>query len=456
MSINLELQITGNPFVDSGIFAMTSRLKKNIEEITISDFEELTKEISKLYTEDNWQKNMYSIFPNSELTKPSTAKLNNVDELYFNVLKQFIDNIGSKSEEGTCIACGVRNSLKSYTKTFIPLTGSGSLKNYFSFANDGADYCPLCVLLIQFSPLVMYRSGGKMILLHSNSEKVMKYWAKKAIDNLKTQYVKNDFTGCFNEGFTNPNNAIFRMINNIIRSYDERWVDENPSLNFYYFTNFNQGPELDLFNVPTNVFRFLAYIPQDEYSNWNLIVKNAYKFVKWDKVESIDDYKNNPNEVYNRLLKNSSILRFFFNVKNKKAYCSWNLLRYYMMEVRNMEDKRLNAIKDLGDKLSKYIENNNEKSVLTKLETASNYNSFRNILRKIIKKRIAKNEEELLFTFDEYVNYLFPQGNLTWRETQDLLLFRIYENLHQWLIDNNYVDELEIEEIESEEIEMEE
>ena len=35
------------------------------------------------------------------------------------------------------------------------------------------------------------------------------------------------------------------------------------------------------------------------------------------------------------------------------------------------------------------------------------------------------NDEDLLFTFDEYVIYLFPEGNKTWRETQDLLLFRI-------------------------------
>jgi len=95
-------------------------------------------------------KNIYSIFPNSKLTKPSTAKLNNVDELYLNVLKQFIENIAPKSKEGTCIACGTRESLKTYNKTFVPLTSSGSLKNYFSFANDGAGYCPLCVLLIQF------------------------------------------------------------------------------------------------------------------------------------------------------------------------------------------------------------------------------------------------------------------------------------------------------------------
>ena len=79
---------------------------------------------------------------------------------------------------------------------------------------------------------------------------------------------------------------------------------------------------------------------------------------------------------------------------------------------------------------------------LNNLEQASNYNNFRNILRKILKNKINNGDDELLFSFDEYVIYLFPKGNMTWRETQDLLLFRIYENLHKWLIENEYVEEV--------------
>ena len=52
---------------------------------------------------------------------------------------------------------------------------------------------------------------------------------------------------------------------------------------------------------------------------------------------------------------------------------------------------------------------------------ASNYKSFRNILRIIIKKRIGNRAEKPLFSFDEYANYLFPDGNLSWKETQDLI-----------------------------------
>lgn len=439
MSDNLNLRFTGNVFVDSGIYALISNFNINIKDITKDHILKLSKQISNLYINPVWNKNMHTIFPNSILVHNSIK--GDREKLYFEHLKNLIDNIEYTSESGDCIACGMRNSTNKFQKSAIPLSGSGSLKNYFSFADDGVDYCSLCAILIQFAPLVMYRSGGKMILLHSNSNKVMKYWAKKAIQNINKQRSIGVYTGCFNEGFTNPTNAVFRIIQSIVCSYDERWVDENPSLNFYYFTNFNQGPELQMFNVPSKVFRFLAYIPPDEYFNWNLIIKKAYKFVKWDKIKEFDEYKNNPNEVYNRLLTNKTISRFLYDFKSKKALCSWNLVKYYMREVRNMDEKRLKAIKNLGNNLSNYIKDHDKKKVLSDLENAKNYNTFRNILRKIIKNKMAMGDEDLLFTFEDYVIHLFPDGNLSWRETQDLLLFRIYENLHSWLIKMNYVEE---------------
>lgn len=437
--INDLLKYTGNPFVDAGIFALKRILNKQITEISVNDLNKEVENIANLYTTEKWKKDMHTIFPNSILVNPASTNKDNLEELYLDRLKDLIEIIPEVEESGSCMSCGRREAKNTFKKDYIPLTGSNALKNYFSFANDGADYCSLCALLIQFSPLLMYRSGDRMILLHSNSEKVMNYWAKQSIKNINSQIAIGEFTGCFNEGYGNPNNAIFRIISKII-SANDLWEGENPSLNFYYFTNYNQEPKLEIFTVPTNVFNFLTYIPPDEKRNWDLIVRNAYH-VNWDKVETIDDYKNKKNEVYNNLLKNNSILRFFYNSKFKKVYCSWNLVKYYLREVKYMDEKRISVIKDVGDKLANYIKNNDDKKVLSNLETSSNYNTFRNVLRKVFKSKITNEDEELLFTFDDYVINLFPEGNRTWKETQDLLLFRIYEQLHNWMVESKYVEE---------------
>lgn len=443
---DLNINITGNPFIDSGSYALAIKLNKDISDITFEDLKNESVKISRLYTELSWKKNMHSIFPNSVLINPASTNKLNLKELYLEKLNQLIDSIESIQDNGSCIGCGRRDVKEVFGKDAIPLTGSKSLINYFSFGNSGADYCSLCALLIQFSPLTMYRCGGKMIVLNSDSKKVMKFWAEKSIKNIDLQISSGEFSGCYNQGITRPTNAIFNIIAQVIGN-GRKWRKENPSFNFYYFTNYNQGPELDIFTLPTSVFKFLTEIPPDDWSNWNFIVKKAYRFVKWDKVESVDDYKNNPNTVYNNLLEEKSILKSFYTTKFKKTYCSWKLVKSYMKEVWNMDEKRIEVIKDVGDKLSSYIESNDNIKTLNNLEHASNYNNFRNILRKILKNKINNGDKELLFTFDEYVRDLFPEGNMTWRETQDLLLFRIYENLHTWLIDNQYVEELTDEEI---------
>jgi len=50
-----------------------------------------------------------------------------------------------------------------------------------------------------------------------------------------------------------------------------------------------------------------------------------------------------------------------------------------------------------------------------------------------------------LFTTDEFINDLFPDGALTWKETRDILLFRIYEKLSDYIKEKKEIIE-EIEE----------
>lgn len=282
MSESLDIQITGNPFIDSGIYALSVKLGKNISDLTRSDLKMESENISKLYTKTAWKKNMHTIFPNSVLVNPASTNKDNLKELYLENLIELIDSIEPIQDNGSCIGCGRRNVKEVFGKDAIPLTGSKSLINYFSFANSGADYCTLCALLIQFSPLIMYRCGGKMIVLHSDSSKVMKFWSNKAIENINLQIATGEFSGCYSNGITRPTNAIFNIISQVISS-GRKWRRENPSFNFYYFTNFNQGAELDIYTLPKGVFSFLTEIPRDDWSNWSFIVKKSVSFCKLEK-----------------------------------------------------------------------------------------------------------------------------------------------------------------------------
>ncbi len=264
----------------------------------------------------------------------------------------------------------------------------------------------------------------------------MHYWAEKAIKDIQRQISAKSYSGCFDEGYKNPVNALFHIIEDIILQYDEDWVKENPSISMYHFTNYNQGPDLDIYRVPTPVFRFLAYVKQmEQFSEWRKIVRRGY--FNFDKIKEGDEYKNRGNSVYTNLLKGNSIVKYFIDNKTRQAYGDWELLGYYLTEVRNMGSKRLDTLKKVGDSLSEYIKDTKNIKRLNQLEMASNFATFRNQLRLIEKDRIKLGAQDSLFTLEEFMEDLFPEGNMGWKETQDLLLFRIYENLHNWLIEQD-------------------
>jgi CRISPR-associated protein Cst1 len=444
MSEGTIYKFTGNPFVDAGIWALGQWIGKEPEELNEEDLKIAAEDIfDMVYSNDKWYRSIIHgmVFPNGKFSNPGDFKkpLNERKKKAMEHFNGLIGEITPLGDRGSCIACGRRNIKRRFFKSEIPLTGSGKMLNYFSFASDGADYCSTCAFAVQFSPLLMYKCGD-LLLLHSDSRSLMKIWSKRIIHELKSEKL----SGCFDEGYKNVKNAFFHIIGFVIDEMEIRGLSHGgTSITFYHFKNFNQGANLDIYYFPVNVYNFLTDISKHEnYDDWLRIVRKGYRHVNWEKVKEEGDYKNNPNLVYNNLLEGKSIIGFFIDRKNKEAIGGWDLLSNYLEEVRNMDEKRINAIKEVADKLAEYIETADDMKTLKKLETATNYRNYRNILRIIVKKRIENAIPDPLFTFDNYVNYLFPEGNLTWRETQDLILFRIYEKLQPWIIKQGKQDEI--------------
>lgn len=109
-----------------------------------------------------------------------------------------------------------------------------------------------------------------------------------------------------------------------------------------------------------------------------------------------------------------------------------------------MEQTQLEKIKQVGDLIAKCIQKSGHDKRLGQLERAKSYGECRNILRYVIRDRIQQGAPEPLFSIDDYMEHLFPASDTfattPWRETRDLLLFRIYEQLHNWLQEQGFID----------------
>lgn len=420
--------LTGNPFVDAGIYVMSELLGKEIDKIEREDLKKLIPQLVDVYFTDGWRNMIYLIFTtNHPAVHPSKKK----DKGYYEkLLNALVDDVRELSSFGACVSCGRRDKSSIERKfgigrELVPLTGSAELVNFFPRAMLGLEMCSACLLAIQFMPIFLHYCGGKFLLMHSASDKVMRYWAKNCVNHLRKQIVTGNFTGCFVSDEKNPVNSLFRSIENLIREYDERWFDEDIAIRFYHFANPGQSPSVEIFDVPSPVFRFLAYVKQiDSYDAWVKILRRG-------------ETTRGVNRVYMGLLNGESIVRYFFG-DEREIYGNWNLLKFYLKEVREMDEKRINAIRAFADRISDLIRQLDDDKRLRQIENAKDYAEFRNVLRFIEKDAIRVGFGEPIVKFDEYVNLILPDGAIGWNEVRDLLLFRIYEVLHGWLVERKF------------------
>ena len=95
-------------------------------------------------------------------------------------------------------------------------------------------------------------------MLHSNSWNALRAWTRKCLEDIRFQQVRLEISGCFNPGYANPRNGLFYMTREMVEFGERRW-DEDISLQVYCFTNFGQGPELEIFYMPVPCLPIFTY-----------------------------------------------------------------------------------------------------------------------------------------------------------------------------------------------------
>ncbi len=459
-------KLMGNPFVDAGVSGICEWLGRSVqpEQITEKDLGKIVDEFLPMAT--NWEK-WTSIFTiNHPLT--NGRKSERVPQFKRRLLG-YIDQTIELGKVGDCMGCGRRDVGETplLDRTGAPLTG-GKNSNFFPIFSEGAGYCAACSFAIQFLPLSLVAtgsSGGRFLMLHSQSWELMQVWTICCLKGFRQQYTQQKLSSCFKPNYENSRNGLFYMVREMIIELEERQlddeIDKDVSMEVYSFTNNNQYPGIDIFYIPSSVFKFLCQAEQNPYKeDWHRIVKIGYGKGRPEK-----HYQKTRNLVYEYLLEDRSIRGFFLNRREQKSRGNWKLLSLYLMEVRKMKPARIEKIKQVGDLIAESIRKSEKrgKTRLGNLADAETYADCRKALLRIVEDRIRQKEAEPLFSFDDCVEHIFisdddivtwsdelddgelddeqkeqfmhaVSDNVTfWRETRDLLLFRIYEKLHNWL-----------------------
>jgi len=454
--------LTGDPFVDVGGLVLDT-ISQRFPHKTIMDKVEY---VTDVYI-DMWRQKLHSVFhTNSPIMNPATKGKHKVNTL--NHFQKLIDEASIKDcIEGYCKTCGKFGKLYTNSRMFFPISGSGAFVNFHHSHEKGIFLCRECSIKLYFLPLGVIQLGKNLGLLHIQTEVTKKFWINEIIKENLNKISKLSSDGILKSKYKNPKNALFHFATEIINEIE----DENHSefLQLFHFTNFGATPSCDIYILPNPIFKFLNRVIHHYGKYWNYFVNRHFKIkgVKWntekqswvkEKKKEItilqeDDYLNNGNLIYEKLLSNRSILPQFVRVYREHYYNPLEkfplmVAIYYVKEVLNMKDQQIQLIRRISDvvfDLSK--KENNFKKYLVMLEGAGKAFQLRSALVKIIKANFRNGAKEPLIRLEEYVNYLFPDGQY-WGEVRDLLLIHLYEKFHDEGVNVEETSEESIAEIE--------
>ncbi|HMP26116.1 MAG TPA: hypothetical protein PKC76_18455 [Saprospiraceae bacterium] len=443
---------TGDPFADIGGLVIEYLQQKNPGK-SIFD---LIKETTYTYV-NQWNNNLHSFFLNSTITHNSSKGQKGIDKTlaYFNGLlidKDTYKNEYVEPEEGYCRITGQKGKVFNGGRDNHVMSGSGTLINFHHGFESGIRLSKEALIRIFFLPLGVEQLGDKVAVLISNNDDVTRYFVRQNVDNNFRDIGSNISKSIQCSDFNNPANALFDYADQCIQNvktatYNEEIGRSNTrgvTLNLFHFTNFGASPTIKLYTIPATVFAFYAYCLTEHQKEWKRFIYQHFSSSKfknaqyneatssWTNSKDIADYgtfKTWRNVIFENLLKNQSLLRYFLYY-SKKNQINFKIVEQYQINIHNMDKRTLTKIKGLADFIILNRSDDEIKKSITRLNGTKSSHDIRYFLLKLTDQNYKEGNREPLFTLDEYVEYLFPDG-VSWREIRDLLIIAIYQKLHE-------------------------
>ncbi len=437
----------GDPFVEIGRLGLVEFCGRD----KFNNFKEFRKHIEKIFNIYTFKTSgrIGQIFSsNSKFTHNSTGK--DLNERLRQALGYY-DSLIQESFDGYCISCGKKDDLCNVSKTVFPLTSGNSNTNFTSFFSNKFLMCKECMSSLFFTPVNMQKVAGRMAFMISSNQEINKFWSEETVLEFNSNVVKN-IDSLVDSKINIFENFIYKVIEEL--QEEELFGD----MTFYLLSNVDKGSEIELIHIYENQMRFINKVapkffknnlPTKQKDEWNYLI---FRYSAKDKKDKYRERKENikgknktikfNNEVieqknykatiryFNPLISSfiqgKSILRFF-----KKEKVSWLLTTIYLKEIQNMREERLQVLKKVADGLQLLNSGDDKdfiKRVVFPIEKTKSGSELRTKLREFMRKVLTKDNTKTLFTADEMVLQILPNGE-SWQETKDILLIALYEKL---------------------------
>lgn len=454
---NLFTKPTGDPFADTGGFVIEQLWK--IPELKDKTILQLIDYVTKIYV-NNWGAKLHAFFLNSKITQAAFKGPRKIEEA-LKYYKGLLDET-TPHEIGYCRILGIKTKLYSGGRDNHILSGSGTFLNFHHSFQNGIMLSKEVLIRTFFVPLGALQLSDKIAVISSNNRKISKRFVRQnVIDNISRIGAKSA-DGVLRSEFNNPASAMFDFVHSCLTDkFVDLAEDEDVEIDLYHFTNFGASPEVVFYNFSSPLFSFYRKVlHRDLESDWKRFVRKHYynskhKEAHYDSKSDLfisekkkppieyEQYKTWVNWIYQSLIDNKNLTPKILQWTKENSF-NFEIVRLYQNHLKNMDNKTLDKIEQIAEFI--LLNQDSLKRRLTKLNGFKSLNEMRRwLIFDLIKENHLKKNQTALFSMEEYVNYLFPDG-VFWKEIRDLLVICIFQKAHEkeiWFDTSDVIEEKE-------------
>lgn len=476
------LRYTGHPLVDVGAATILafSPPKRKLSDITDSDLEKMADYISKEYVVNPLKSFLTVAFPNSGFTQPAFDKTPEKRDEYaervtrcFSPDKPVLDErCVFTGEPATGVSFGDRDDYPQGRafRQHIPLLLGEDKINFFAKGDSGLPISGKAMLCIQAMPLGCAKCGGKLLAVHSDNPDITELFAKQFLNDNKSAISAVHVANGTKLPEAGPAKTV--LIKTLIKAEEERGLihEERPSsITAYHFSNSGQSnaldarnPPLEIYHIPMDIISFLGAINLAEYrAEWDAIAHRAWQLTtpkkgkKGEKVTETSEQNESRrrNYLYEDLFNLPQdapkfIRHYFLRIPVRKTFnedprrsyslksdadlVSWKLTSLFLDKVMHVKGSRINRIREIGDQLAEYVNEENDKKFFSAFYSEYRYDAIRNALIRVNHSRLKEGKPPIIEfePFIEVFEEVDDKGRSDWRLARDLVLIRMIERLY--------------------------
>lgn len=476
------LRYTGHPIVDVGVATVVAFCRKtDPSELTAADLRAIAEFLEREYFSGKLISYLSCVFPNAHYVQPGAQpgaktpiRPEKIQQFKREVLYGFQEPPHADAIGLRCTFCGEPAKRIVYRQHVPMITGEDVL-NFFPAGLGGLPICGACLLAVQAFPLGARRCHGRALAVHSADDFSLTYaFASRFLGDNRRLLLLAGASGEKYPDAKAPRTLVIHVLSEIEAERRDAVPEGTaPSVTAYHLTNSGQGPDIDVYHLPSQVIAFLRMAGCAETA----VVWRAIQAAAWErKVRKTepraggeDGRRRKPrssgpdgaigpeqsrNFVYEDLFElpehSARFVRTYFlrqayrfaregdprrdyALARQRELVSWELARLFLREVMGMDKIRIEAIRNLGDRIAEHVARDNDRRLFQGLYRANRYWVLRSLLIRASNDRLRKGSVPLI-GFDEFLT-VFEEaeeaGRVDWALARDLVLIRVIEQLHQ-------------------------